>query len=202
MQPSVVVGAGVVPIPPVAAAGIEGLAIQPRTPAISIISRPPPAESDCHEAIVEVIVIVDEVVVIMTMPIVSAPSSMGAIPARAAMPRSARKSRANHWATETATAKIPTSKVGSTTEVASTHATSDVASAPKASTTEAVGRVRLLDRGRGKKQAARKGGYCKRCMSSHDTSPGHPSADLVESLFKEEDGVASVTRVKRSGYPI
>jgi hypothetical protein len=80
------------------------------------------------EAIVKVIV--NEVIVIMTAPVVAMPSRTATIPVRTAMPR-------------------PNTKVGSTTEVASTHASSEVASACKASTTETVGGVRLLHGGRG-----------------------------------------------------
>ena len=59
----------------------------------------------------------------------------------------------NPWAAHSGQQKTTTTntKVGSTTEVASTHASSEVASACKASTTETVGGVRLLHGGRGKK---------------------------------------------------
>jgi len=109
------------------------------------------------EAIMKVVV--NEVIVVMAMPICAMPSGATAIPARTTMPRG--KARPAHRATNTTTGKIPTRKVGSTAEVASTHPTSEVASAAEASTTETVGGVRLLHGCRGKKQAARKGGYCK-----------------------------------------
>jgi hypothetical protein len=97
------------------------------------------------EAIVKVVV--NEVIVIMTTPVIAMPSRTATIPVRTAMPR-AGKARAAHWATNMTTTS---SKVGSTTEVASAHASSKVASATEASSTETVGGVRLLHGGRGEK---------------------------------------------------
>jgi hypothetical protein len=98
------------------------------------------------EAIVKVIV--NEVIVIMTAPVVAMPSRTATIPVSTAMPRPTCNAWAAHRASKTTTTNT---KVGSTTEVASTHASSEVASACKASTTETVGGVRLLHGGRGEK---------------------------------------------------
>jgi hypothetical protein len=85
------------------------------------------------------IVVMDEVIVIMAMPVIAAPigampNSTAAIPARTAVPAAGGKARATHRTTKTTTA--PTCEVGTAIEVTS-HATAKVASA-----TETVGSVR------------------------------------------------------------
>jgi len=95
------------------------------------------------EAIVKVVV--NEVIVIMAMPIVTMPSTTVTIPPGTAMPRAACKARAAHWATKTSTTG---GKMGPT-EVSATHPACEVTSATEASTTETVGSVRLLHDGRG-----------------------------------------------------
>ena len=70
------------------------LVIKPRTPAvavaISIVAGPPSTDSDGYEAIPEVIVVMDEVIVIMAMQVVAVPiavpSSAACIPPRTAVP--------------------------------------------------------------------------------------------------------------------
>ena len=105
---------------------MDRLVIKPRTPAVAIsiavVAGPPPA--DGYEAIAEVIVVMDEVIVIMAMPVIAAPigampNSTPAIPARTAMPAAGGKARATHRTTKTTTA--PTCEVGTATEV-TTHA--------------------------------------------------------------------------------
>lgn len=53
------------------------LVIKPRTPAVAvavaIVAGPPSTDSDGYEAIPEVIVVMDEVIVIMAMPVIAAP---------------------------------------------------------------------------------------------------------------------------------
>ena len=106
---------------------MDRLVIEPRTPAVAIsvavVAGPPP--TDGYEAIAEVIVVVDEVIVLMVMPVIAAPigampNSTPAIPARTAMPTAGGKVRAPHWTTKTTTA--PTCEVGTATEVTA-HAT-------------------------------------------------------------------------------
>src|SRR5262245_48677401 len=76
----VVAGAGVVAVPPIGAAGINGLLIQPATTTIAIsiavIARPP-ANPGYEDPIVEVIVeaVVDEVIVIEVIVIMTMPTS-------------------------------------------------------------------------------------------------------------------------------
>ena len=105
---------------------MDRLVIEPRTPAVAIsiavVAGPPP--TDGYEAISEVIVVMDEVIVIMAMPVIAAPwcraKEPAAIPARTAVPGAGGKARATHRTTKTTTA--PTCEVGTTTEV-TTHAT-------------------------------------------------------------------------------
>jgi len=103
------------------------LVIKPRTPtgaiSIAVVAGPPPA--DGYEAIAEVIVVVDEVIVLMVVPVIAAPigampNGTPAIPARTAMPAAGGKARATRGTTKTTTA--PTCEVGTATEV-TTHAT-------------------------------------------------------------------------------
>ena len=67
----VVASAGIVPVPPIRASGIQSLLIKPTAPTIAIsIAGPPPTDSnsDCNEAVVEVIVkvvVMGEVVVVV-----------------------------------------------------------------------------------------------------------------------------------------
>ena len=201
LKPSIVVGAGVIAIPPIGAAAIARLVVQQRASAVVIVSRPPAAKTDGYEAIAEAIMVVDEMVVIMAMPIASMPSSMGAIPTRTATPRTAGKSRPSHRPTDAARRKAGSTHT--TGKVRSTHTTGKVrstaeATATKASTTKAVGGVRLRNRRRGKEQAACKGGYCERYMPSHDASPGHRTRPPICSIIKKGDGLMSATRVKKS----
>src|SRR6476661_1008110 len=105
--------ARIIPIPPIGAAGIDRLVIKPRTPA------------DGYEAIAEVIVVVDEVIVLMVVRVIAAPigampNGTPAIPARTAMPAAGGKARATRRTAKTTTA--PTCEAGTATEV-TTHAT-------------------------------------------------------------------------------
>ena len=187
LKPSIVVGAGVIAIPPIGAAAIARLVVQQRASAVVIVSRPPAAKTDGYEATAEAIMVVDEMVVIMAMPIASMPSSMGAIPTRTATPRTAGKSRPSHRPTDAARRKV-----------GSTHTTGKVRSTAEATATKAVGGVRLRNRRRGKEQAACKGGYCERYMPSHYASPGHRTRPPICSIIKKGDGLMSATRVKKS----
>ena len=156
------------------------LVIKPRTPAvaISIVARPPSTDSDGYEAIPEVIVVMDEVIVIMAMQVVAVPSSAACSPPRTAVPGTCGNVWPAHRTTKTATADVSTCEVGTasevitthaTTEVTTTHATAEVASASDTSAT--VCSLRLLDGGGDKKQSTRKGGRDKNHARSHDKSP-------------------------------
>ena len=168
----IVIGTGVIPVPPIATSGTDRLVIEPRTPAVAIsvvvIAGPPPANSDGHEAIAEVIVIVDKSIMIVAVPIVCVRNGAAAIPSGGALSGAGRKVRVTRGTAETATAKVPACYVGSTAEVTTAHATAEVASASEAS---AVCSLRLLYAGGNKKQSARKGGRDKNHTRSHDTSP-------------------------------
>ena len=162
------------------------LVIKPRTPAvavaISIVAGPPSTDSDGYEAIPEVIVVMDEVIVIMAMQVVAVPiavpSSAACIPPRTAVPGTCGNAWPARRTTKTATADVSTCEVGTasevttthaTTEVTTTHATAEVASASETSAT--VCSLRLLDGGGDKKQSARKGGRDKNHARFHDMSP-------------------------------
>ena len=145
------------------------LVIKPRTPAvaISIVAGPPSTDSDGYEAIPEVIVVMDEVIVIMAMQVgavpIAVPSSAACIPPRTAMPGTCGNVWPAHRTTKTATADV------STCEVTTTHATAEVASSSETSAT--VSSLRLLDGDGDKKQSARKGGRDKNHARFHDMSP-------------------------------
>jgi hypothetical protein len=91
VNPSVVgvARAGVVSVPPIRAPGNLSLVIKPRAPAITIpiaiVAGPPTTDSNCHEAVVEVIVPVSEVIV-MVMPsiMIAMPFSRPVVPGIAA----------------------------------------------------------------------------------------------------------------------
>ena len=153
------------------------LVIKPRTPAvavaISIVAGPPSTDSDGYEAIPEVIVVMDEVIVIMAMQVVAVPiavpSSAACIPPRTAMPGTCGNVWPAHRTTKTATADVSTCEVGTACEVTTTHATAEVASSSETSAT--VSSLRLLDGDGDKKQSARKGGRDKNHARFHDMSP-------------------------------
>ena len=153
------------------------LVIKPRTPAvavaISIVAGPPSTDSDGYEAIPEVIVVVDEVIVIMAMQVVAVPiavpSSAACIPPRTAVPGTCGNVWPAHRTTKTATADVSTCEVGTASQVTTTHATTKVTPACENSAT--VCSLRLLHDGGDKKQSARKGGRDKNHARSHDKSP-------------------------------
>ena len=101
------------------------LVIKPRTPAvavaISIVAGPPSTDSDGYEAIPEVIVVMDEVIVIMAMQVVAVPiavpSSAACIPPRTAVPGTCGNVWPAHRTTKTATADVSTCEVGTASEV-------------------------------------------------------------------------------------
>jgi hypothetical protein len=89
MSSVVIASAGVVPVPPIGGSGVQSLTVQPSASAIAItvaiITGPPTTDSNCHEAVVEVIVAVSEVLV-MVMPsiVIAMPSSRPVVPGIAA----------------------------------------------------------------------------------------------------------------------
>jgi hypothetical protein len=151
------------------------LVIKPRTPAvaISIVAGPPSTDSDGYEAIPEVIVVMDEVIVIMAMQVVAVPiavpSSAACIPPRTAVPGTCGNVWPAHRTTKTATADVSTCEVGTASEVTTTHATTKVT--PACETSATVCSLRLLHDGGDKKQSARKRGRDKNHARSHDKSP-------------------------------
>ena len=166
-HPSIVVQAAVVAVPPIGAPGSESLAAEPRTSTIAVtvtIVGRPPAESDTDEAVVEVIVVMDEVVVIVAMPItvpVVAVPYGPTVPATTTHSTNIGKMGTTHSANVTSIkmTDIASADVANSTDVADTTSTNVEAAhaASEASTASSVG---TIESDWDKKQAARKGSCC------------------------------------------
>jgi len=151
----VVARASVVAVPPIGAAAIHGLAVQPAATTIAIsvavIARPPP-DTRYEDPVVEVVVevmVVNEVIMIMTMP-VAVPRIMSTIPGvvtRATMPRWTKTPACDVASMPTTPGKARathSAKVSMThsAEVTAAHSTK-MATSAKMTSAEAVPGVRL-----------------------------------------------------------
>ena len=183
LRPSVVGAcAGVVAVPPVLAAGIQRLTIQPTAPAvtvpIAVVAGPPP-DTGYEDAIAEVIVevmVMGEVVVVMVVPI---PMPVVSMPSMATIPGNVPT------AAPAATAPVSTSDVasmptaaGHATEVGNagtTHASTKVGASTHSSEVTAaaatVSGVCLPHYDRSKKHTSCKSSYCNDALSHECVSP-------------------------------
>lgn len=166
------------------------LVIEPRTPtvavAISIVAWPPSTDSDGYEAIPEVIVVMDEVIVIMAMPItvpVVAVPYGPTVPATTTHSTNIGKMGTTHSANVTSIkmTDIASADVADSTDVADTTST-NVEAAHAASTASSVG---TIESDWDKEQAARKGSCCSDTGFHDFISLRRLSADFGTKLTRE-----------------
>ena len=179
----VVVHAGVIPIPPIWTASNHGLTLQPRAssiPVAAIVTRPP-SHAYSDEAVIEAMVVMDEVIVIVVVavPVLAMPVTAMPVTAMPAITtHSGNMSATNAAPTDVASAPVTSAHVASA-PVTSTHvASAHVASTHVASATASTG-VCIFDSDWKKQQTAREGSYCRDthfhdCISWDAKAPSRP----------------------------
>ena len=200
----VVVHTGVITVPPIGATGNHGLAPQPRTssiPVAAIVTRPP-SHAYSDEAVIEAMVVMDEVIVIVVVAVPVLAMPIVAMPCRAAMPSTTAPSAntGDVSATYSASADMAAADVADVTSayvdaahVTAAHVpTAEMRSAAHVTASHMASGIRLTHQGRDKQQTASKGSDCG-YMLFHDSSPWVckgvvPPADFVASLTLKRGG--------------